>query len=303
MIDRRDDESTGALPAIGVCGEVLWDVFGDSRRLGGAPLNFAAQIRGLGHPVSLISALGTDRLGDEAVRLIAGLGLDTSLVQRTSRFATGTAEVGLDRDGQPEFRISRPAAYDAIDLSISVIDAIRQAAPEWVYFGTLLAAIVEGERLLDRLLAELDGARRFLDLNLRPGSDSPDLMTKLLARADVVKMNEEELRRVSAATGMPAGIESFCRAASDRFGFGAIAVTLGARGCAVLVAGEYAQAPARPVTVADTVGAGDAFAAAFVHGLCRGWRAEKLAVFANRVAAGVVSRHGSLPESGEADLD
>ena len=300
MIDRQHERSTGALPAVGVCGEVLWDVFGDSRRLGGAPLNFAAQLHGLGHPVSLISALGTDRLGDEAAALISGLGLDTGLVQRTSRFATGTAAVGFDRDGQPEFTIKRPAAYDAIDLSVSDIDAIRRAAPEWIYFGTLLAASEGGERLLDRLLAALDGARRFLDLNLRPGSDSPALMTKLLAQADVVKLNEEELGRVAAAAGMPAGTEPFCRAASDRFGFGAIAVTLGARGCAVLVGDEYAEAPGRPVAVADTVGAGDAFAAAFVHGLCRGWRVEELAAFANRIAAGVVGRHGGLPEDGAA---
>lgn len=300
MIDRQHERSTGAFPAVGVCGEVLWDVFGESRRLGGAPLNFAAQLRALGHAVSLISALGADRLGDEAAELIAGLGLDASFVQRTSRFATGTAEVRLVRDGQPEFMIRRPAAYDAIDLTVRDIEAIRRRAPAWFYFGTLLAARAEGGRLLDRLLAALDGVRRFLDLNLRPGSDSPEVVTKLLAQADVVKLSEEELGRVTALTGMPAGIEPFCRAARDRFGFGAVAVTLGARGCAMLIGDDYAEAPAPAVTVVDTVGAGDAFAAAFVHGLCRGWRTHEVAVFANRIAADVVGRHGSLPEDGAA---
>jgi fructokinase len=298
MIDRRSEEKAGVLPAVGVLGEVLWDVFGESRRLGGAPLNFAAQIRRLGHPVSLISALGTDGLGDEAAASIARLGLDASLLQRTPRFATGTAEVRLARDGNPEFTIRRPAAYDAIDLSVRDIEAIRRKPPAWFYFGTLLASSAAGGRVLDRLLAELDGARRFLDLNLRPGSDSPALVTKLLAQADVLKLNEEELGRVRAATGLPAGVEPFCRAASDRFGFGAIAVTLGERGCAVLIDAEYAEAAALPVTVADTVGAGDAFAAAFVHGLSRSWRADEIAAFANRIAAGVVGRYGSLPEDG-----
>jgi len=295
MIDRQGDEQARVLPAIAVLGEVLWDVFGESRRLGGAPLNFAAHLRRLGHPVSLISALGTDSLGNDAAAKLAKLDLDTRLVQRTSRFVTGIAEVSLGTDGVPEFKIPRPAAYDAIDLNRQDIESLREQAPAWFYFGTLFTATAAGDRLLDRLLAELDVAGRFLDLNLRAGSDAPELIVKRLSQANVVKLNEAELGRVASLAGLPTGIELFCRAACDHFALSAIAVTLGERGCAVLSGGEYVHAPGLPVDVADTVGAGDAFAAAFVHGLSRNWPAEQIAAFANRIAADVASHHGGLP--------
>jgi fructokinase len=294
-MDRENAKRT-AFPAVAVVGEVLWDVFGDSRRLGGAPLNFAAHAAALGHPVSLISALGTDALGDEAAKQIALLGLDTRLVQRTPQLATGAAEVGLGTSGEPEFTIARPAAYDGVELGERELETIRSFAPGWVYFGTLFAAGATGESTLDRLLGALDGTKRFLDLNLRPGSDAPALAARLLAQADVVKLNEHELAVVSQLAGLPIALEDFCVAASERYGLRALAVTRGDRGCAVLAGGDYAEAPAVPVAVADTVGAGDAFAAAFIHGLSRQWPAARLAAFANGIAAGVASRHGSLPD-------
>ena len=105
------------LPGVIVLGEVLWDLFGATRRLGGAPLNFAAHARRLGHRVTLISGLGADEPGREARDRIAGLALGTSLLQTCPGHPTGTAEVRLDAAGSPEFEIRRPAAYDAIELS------------------------------------------------------------------------------------------------------------------------------------------------------------------------------------------
>ena len=157
-----EDAKRTACPAVAVVGEVLWDVFADSHRLGGAPLNFAAHAAALGHPVSLISALGADVLGDEAAKRIALLGLDTSLVQRTPHLATGTAEVGLGPSGEPEFTITRPAAYDGLELGEPELETIRRRAPGWVYFGTLFAAGATGERTLDRLLHALGGTDRGL---------------------------------------------------------------------------------------------------------------------------------------------
>ena len=138
-------------------------------------------------------------------------------------------------------------------------------------------------------------ARRFYDLNLRPGSDSPELVTELLRAANVVKLNEEELRSVHQFTKLPADTEGFCRAGAERFGWSAVCVTLGARGCAMLAAGEYVEAEGHPVDVADTVGAGDAFAAAFMHGIACNRPAAEIAEFSNRVGALVASVHGAIP--------
>ena len=120
-----------------VLGEVLWDVFPDSTRLGGAPLNFAAHAQRMGHRPSLISAVGEDDLGMRALQTIEGLGLNTDLLQRTNRFPTGTARVHLGPSGQTTFSIPRPSAYDAVNLSGEQIERIQEWSPQWFYFGTL----------------------------------------------------------------------------------------------------------------------------------------------------------------------
>ena len=284
------------LPHVIVLGEVLWDQFEQSRRLGGAPLNFGVHARRLGHPVTLISAVGADELGAQAAEMIASLDLDTRLLQTTSRFPTGTAQVQIGQGGATEFTILRPAAYDAVDLSAHDLELLQQDAPGWVYYGTLFASADHGKNVLHRVLSALKGAAKFYDLNLRSGSDSPELVSELLQSADVVKLNEEELRRVHEFSGLPLNVEAFCREGSARYGWQAVAVTRGDRGCAVLAGGHYVEAAVHLVDVVDTVGAGDAFAAAFMHGLSRNWPAAEIASFANRVGALVASRHGAIPD-------
>ena len=284
------------LPRAVVLGEVLWDLFEHSRRLGGAPLNFGVHARRLGHPVTLISALGADELGERAAEMIASLDLDTRLLQTASRFPIGAAQVQIGRGGVTQFTILRPAAYDAVDLSAHDLDLLQQCAPGWFYYGTLFASTHQGKKVLLQILRALRGSAKFYDLNLRRESDSPELVSELLQSADVVKLNEEELQRVHEFAGLPLNVEAFCREGSARYGWKAVGVTLGERGCAVLAGGQYARAPGHPVKVVDTVGAGDAFAAAFMHGLSLNWPASEIATVANRVGALVASRHGAIPD-------
>jgi fructokinase len=285
-----------APPHVAVLGEVLWDLFEHSRRLGGAPLNFGVHARRLGHPVTLISALGADEPGKQAAEMIAALDLDTRFLQKTSRFPTGAAQVQIEHSGVTKFTIPRPAAYDAVDLSAHDLELIQQDAHGWFYYGTLFASTDPGKSVLHQILRALRGAAKFYDLNLRPGSDSPELVSELLQSADVVKLNEEELQRVHEFLGLPLNIEAFCREGSVRYGWQAVAVTLGDRGCAVLAEGHYVEAAVHAVNVVDTVGAGDAFAAAFMHGLSLNWPAAEIASFANRIGALVASRHGAIPD-------
>lgn len=249
---------------IAAVGEVLWDLFPDSVRLGGAPLNFAVHAKRLGLEPLLISAMGTDKLGEEAFRTITATGLDTRALQRTPRFATGTASVLLDPSDQPSFEIKRPAAYDAVEFLDGQIRQIQTFQPEWLYYGTLFPSGPAGKSVLDRLLGAVPEAKRFYDLNLRPGCGSPELVDELLGAADVVKLNEDEMRSVRQWTGLPPDREEFCRAGTERYGWSGVCVTLGAEGCALQIAGEYVEAAGHPVEVADTVGAGDAFAAALL---------------------------------------
>jgi fructokinase len=279
-----------------VLGEVLWDLIDNTRRLGGAPLNFGAHIRRLGHPVTLVSAVGSDELGIQAAERIAALDINTRLLQHTNRFPTGTANVEVGPDGKTHFHIPRPAAYDAVELSAQDVVHLGQPAPGCLYFGTLFSSTPTGGQTLRQILAALPAALKFYDLNLRPGADCPKLVKELLTLADVVKLNEEELRHVHEFTGLPLEVEAFCRQSLARYEWRAVAVTLGDRGCAIYTGGEFVQAKGHAVDVVDTVGAGDAFAAALLHGLSQNWKASRIAEFANRVGALVASRHGAIPD-------
>src|SRR5690348_13166913 len=118
-------------------GEVLWDLFPDAEYLGGAPFNFAANCARLGHRVLFVSAVGKDTLGQRTLQAIQACGVSSEFVDRVSEADTGTVRVEFDADGQPQYTIDRPAAYDFVRLDESVMKSIITSRPDFVYFGTL----------------------------------------------------------------------------------------------------------------------------------------------------------------------
>jgi fructokinase len=139
-------------------------------------------------------------------------------------------------------------------------------------------------------------ARRFYDVNLRENCYEASLVNELMSLATAVKLNDEEVDMIQSMFGWSyRSLEDFCQGTAQRFGWEAVCVTRGEAGCVLLVGDNYVEAEGYEVRVADTVGAGDAFAAAFLHGLGSGWPAQKLADFANRVGALVASRPGGTP--------
>jgi len=278
-------------------GEILWDVFQDSTRLGGAPLNFTVNLSRMGHEAILISALGDDSAGRSAKEMIEAFGLDTRFIRTTPQFPTGSALVRTEPTGQTEFRIQRPAAYDAVHLSQDDLQWLATWSPGWLYYGTLFSSTDYSRKLLHGLVGLLPDAIRFYDINLRPESYSEEQVRALLSSANVVKLNKTEMELAAQFADLPgSSIEAFCRAGSARYGWLAACVTLGAQGCGVWSDGTYAEADGCRVEVVDTVGAGDGFAAAFLHGLSRRWPADQIAEFANRIGAGIASSPGAIPD-------
>lgn len=278
-------------------GEVLWDVIGDKEHLGGAPFNFAAHARKLGHEVLFVSAVGYDERGDRVLECMAQMGLSTRFVRRAEGFPTGIASVTLDATGQPTFCIERPAAYDFPELSPADLEELLSPAPDWIYFGTLLQMSLHAFEVTGKLLAARCSTRRFYDINLRPSCYKPQLVGDLMAQATVVKLNDEEVRIVDQMCRQShSSLENFCRDYAGDLGWESVCVTRGAEGCVLLAGGEIIHAPGYGVAVVDTVGSGDAFAAAFLHGLGNGWPAGQVADFANRVGALVASRPGATPQ-------
>lgn len=278
-------------------GEVLWDVFHDSTRLGGAPLNFTVNVSRMGHQAILISAVGDDAPGRSAQEAIEALGLDNRFIRTTPEFPTGSALVQIRPNEQTAFRIQRPAAYEAAHLSPEDLRWLAAWKPDWLYYGTLFSSIDSSRKLLHELFRVFPDATRFYDINLRPGFYGEEQVRELLSLANVVKLNETEMELAAEFANLPrASIEAFCRAGSARFGWKAACVTLGAEGCGVWSEGNYAEAEGCQVVVVDTVGAGDGFAAAFLHGLTRQWPPDQIAEFANRIGAGIAGSPGAIPD-------
>jgi fructokinase len=277
-------------------GEVLWDVVGSQEHLGGATFNFSAHLRKLGHNVSFISAVGADLRGQKILENMAQLGLSPGYVSIDAQHATGIVTVTLDGAGQPSFVLHRPAAYDFPQLTETQFARLLSHSTDWIYFGTLHQMSPVAKALTATLLERIPKARRFYDVNLRLNSYTPSLVRGLMAHATVVKLNDAEVAEISQMFGRPCdSLEEFCRSYTQMFGWEAVCITRGSKGCVLLLGGQYWEANGYLVDVIDTVGAGDAFAAAFLHGLGNGWPAPQIADFANRVGALIASRSGAIP--------
>jgi fructokinase len=224
------------------------------------------------------------------------MGLCTRHVRQITGYPTGTASVVLDASGQPRFSINHPAAYDFSLLSEQEANQLCSLPPDLIYFGTLCQMSASARQATLTLLEGCSAPHHFYDVNLRADSYEPGLVRELMSRATVVKVNDDEVRAIAEMLGRPIhSLEHFCRSYAEKFRWEAVCVTRGAQGCVLLMKDLFGVYAGYRVMVADTIGAGDAFAAALAHGLVSGWEAPKTADFANRVGALVASHAGATP--------
>lgn len=280
-------------------GEVLWDAIPAGLFLGGAPHNVARHLHRLGRPVALASRVGDDVLGREALRRLAADGLDTRFVQIDPGLPTGFVTVDLDADGDPDYEIVAPAAWDAIALT----DALRARAAEApaVVFGSLAQRHETSRDTVQTLAAAAPLA--VFDLNLRPPFVDPDVVRTSLGLADCVKLNEDELREVGGWFAWPETPRAAAEALAESFDCRTVCVTRGARGAALWHMGRWLQHPGYAVAPHDTVGAGDAFLAAFLAGVLTGRSDEHALDLACRLGAYVATQPGAVPGYEAASLD
>lgn len=277
-------------------GEILWDVIGGGEYLGGAPFNLCAHLARLGHHAFFVSAVGCDERGRRALEKAQELGIDIRYVNRTQQVSTGISEVTLSDGGHGEHRLPRPAAYDFVQLTEAQHTALAEEQPEWLCYGTLAQMEPAPRLLTQRLMKENTEAKRFYDINLRRNSWNSNLVDHLCHDANAIKMNEEEAFVLSEIFDLPAyPWPRFCEMAANQFQFEIVCVTRGPEGCALWKDGDYVESPGFAVNVNDTVGSGDAFSAALLHGLDAEWTLADIAQFANRVGALVASRSGATP--------
>ncbi|MBI5802304.1 MAG: carbohydrate kinase [Verrucomicrobia bacterium] len=280
------------------CGEVLWDLFPDGVRFGGAPANFACHAAILGGAVTMLSAVGNDERGDEAISILKGFGINSSLVQRIADAQTGSVSVSLDAAGKPSFKIHADSAWDHIAWTEALEERI--AGVNAIYFGTLGLRGATSRATMQRALgiAKAHGIVRVLDVNLRRPFYDASLIRESIARASVLKLSDDELSAIILACcvtpeTMP---EDTLRALLTQFGLDLVVMTRGAHGALLVTADATVDQPGILTDVVDTVGAGDSFTAALVLGLLRGEPYPTVLRQACEVAASVCSRSGAVPD-------
>lgn len=279
-------------------GEVLWDMFPSGPRLGGTSANFACHATLLGGRAVVVSAVGDDALGREAVSILRDFGVDTSLVQRVNDTPTGVVEVSVDAAGKPVFSIQADSAWDRISWTPEL--AARLDDADAIYFGTLSQRGAISRKTIRQALdcARAKGLRRMLDVNLRRPYFDAALIRESIASASALKLSDDELGEVASACGIDAsgGWEAVLPELLARFELDVVALTRGADGAVLASRNETVVQPGIPTQVRDTVGAGDAFTAALMVGLLRGDPLQKIAHDGCKVASAVCAQDGAVPE-------
>jgi fructokinase len=276
-------------------GEILWDLLPTGRQLGGAPANFIQHAHALGAAASLVTRVGDDALGKEAVRRTLTRGVATDLIQTDHEAPTGTVSVEIGPDHQPRFTIHEHVAWDRLAVEDAALEAVRAA--DAVCFGSLAQRTPHGAEAVRRLAAaSRPDALRIFDINLRPPFVQPEAVRASLELANVLKLNDQELPELAAMQGLAGGEDAQLEELLNRYALRLVALTRGGRGSLLVSAEGRSEQPALVVEVVDTVGAGDAFTAALALGLLHGWPLDKTNRLAAEVAAFVCTQPGGAPE-------
>lgn len=276
-------------------GELLWDMLPSGPQMGGAPANFACHAKALGADAMVVSGVGDDPLGHEIIWRLETLGVETCGITMDPAHATGRVDVELGAGGQPSYTIHADAAWDHSKVSPELLKMAEDA--DAICFGTLGQRGPVSRATIRSLLGRANpDCLRVLDVNLRQDFFSQDLIHESLLMANVVKLNEDELRMVSPMLGIPGTtLEAQLAGLLERYGLRLAACTRGGEG-SLLHDGQMCHAhPGRETRIADTIGAGDSFTSALTLGLLKGWPLVQIAETANSVAAHVCSCTGAIP--------
>jgi fructokinase len=275
-------------------GELLWDVFPEWRRMGGAPVNFACHCRQLGARGIPVSSVGDDEEGRDLVRAVSALGLETDYLQVCREALTGTVQVRLDADGKPVYQIREGVAWDFIRLQ----EPLRLLAPavDAVCFGTLAQRGETSRNTIQRFVELCPAtALKIHDVNLRQSFFSRPLIESSLRLANVLKVSDEELPVLASFFDLRGDVVDQLRRLMERFSLRLVAYTRGANGSMLVTPDALADHPGCKPRAIDTVGAGDSYTATLCMGLLRKRPLAEVIRHASEVAAFVCEQPGATP--------
>lgn len=268
-------------------GEILWDIFGGEKKIGGAPLNFISHCARLGAETQIISAVGRDALGKEALEAVKAFGVGTEYVEVIKKMPTGYCEVILDAEGVPSYNLVADVAYDNIPCPKKIKDTY-----DALYFGSLALRDERSMAGLNKLLSKRVAKEIFCDINVRQDYCNSEILEFCLKNATILKFSREEMD-IFGKGSLISTAEFLLNVYTN---IHTVVITMDSEGaCCFTRKGRwFAKSP--EASVVSAVGAGDSFSAAFVVNYLAG---EKIPVCLNRaclLGSYVVTQLGGIPE-------
>jgi fructokinase len=281
-----------------VFGEIIWDVYPDQSVIGGAAFNFGAHMAHLGDEVYLLSAVGSDSLGEAAMGELARHGVRDELMQ-TNSYPTGACTVTLNAEKIPSYHVHGNVAYDHIKLTDREIEKIVKTGADLIYFNTLCQRGEASRRALRTLMGAVNVRERFCDVNLRTDCFDADSLGYCLSHATTVKVSDEEAHFIYELGLLEKSDLPFERALAARYpNLRLVLYTLGGDGSRVYEAASgktYESGKPKPVRVVSTVGAGDCYGASFLHAYLANGDIENAIALATERSGFVVSQTAAVP--------
>ncbi len=276
-------------------GEALWDVLPEGKKIGGAPANFAYHISQFGLDSCAVSAVGDDALGHELLDNFNDKGVKYLI--ETVPYPTGTVQVEIDPAGIPQYEIKENVAWDNIPYNIRLEELAGRTRA--VCFGSLAQRNVVSRNTINRFLdamPEDSDPLVVFDVNLRQGFYTKEILCDSMKRCNILKINDEELVAVSRMFGYPGiDLQDKCWILLGKYNLKMLILTCGINGSYVFTPGEVSFRPTPRVEVADTVGAGDSFTAAFIAAILKGKSIPEAHALAVETSAFVCTRQGAMP--------
>ncbi len=276
-------------------GEALWDVLPEGKKIGGAPANFAYHVSQFGLPNCVVSAIGDDKLGAEIIENFNAKGLQQLI--ETVPYPTGTVQVEIDQAGIPQYEIKENVAWDNIPYTARLENLAQRTRA--VCFGSLAQRSVVSRTTINRFLDAMPHDNDPLvvfDVNLRQGFYNKDILCNSMKRCNILKINDEELVTVSRMFGYPGiDLQDKCWILLGKYNLKMLILTCGINGSYVFTPGNVSFHPTPLVEVADTVGAGDSFTAAFISSILKGKTVPEAHKRAVETSAFVCTQQGAMP--------
>ena len=276
-------------------GEALWDVLPEGKKIGGAPANFAYHVSQFGLPSCVVSAIGDDALGKEIIENFTSKGLDQLIAEVP--YPTGTVQVEIDQTGIPLYDIKENVAWDNIPYT-EHLDALAKRTKA-VCFGSLAQRNVVSRETINHFLDTMpkdDDSLIVFDVNLRQGFYNKEILCKSMQNCNILKINDEELITVSRMFGYPGiDLQDKCWILLGKYNLKMLILTCGINGSYVFTPGNVSFQPTPKVEVADTVGAGDSFTAAFIASILKGKSVTEAHSIAVKTSAYVCTQKGAMP--------